>query len=220
MHRMEDGRKARRTAKAAFDEFARTQGAGLSVADGRLLARFRDEDNHALLGKAWPLIEKYRKRDDDDQLLIKNIFSSWHFAQEAPSMLDEYATATGDFQLLRRYAEKLHAFFSGTRLQASGEQTTEQVERLLQSLTWAMEMFDRGQQEISMLPERLGLSRELDAFRGPRVTFTTKMTVATLALFGRPLDEAVAALASIVFQTDVTVDQVRSARIRHVQRNA
>jgi hypothetical protein len=217
---MEDGRNARRAANAAFVEFERTHGSGLPNADRRLLDRFRDKDNDALLGKAWQLIEKHRKRDDDDQILIKWIFSAWHLAQEASSMLDAYAPAAADFKLLRRCAEVVHAFFTASRLQPAGEETTEHVERVLQSLTWAMEFFDRGQREISTLPERLSLSRQLNAPTGPRVTFTTNMTEAMLALFGQPLDEAVAALASIVFQTDVTVDQVRSARVRHVQRNA
>lgn len=217
---MEDERKARKAAKAAFDEFERTHGPGLPDPDRRLLDRLRDKDNDAMLGKAWQLIEKYRKRDDDDQLLIKNIFAAWHFSLEATAMLDAYAPAAKDFTRLRRCAEELHAFFTSARLQSCDEQTAEHVERLLRSLTWAMEMFDRGQQEIATLPDRLGLSRELDAFTGPRVTFTTRMTMAMLALSGRPLDAAVAALASIVLQTEVTVDQVISARRRHVQRDA
>jgi hypothetical protein len=207
-----DEREAWRAAKAALDEFD-VQGRGLRSSDRLLLGRLRDEDNAPLLGRAWQQFRKYRRHEDDDQLLIKYMFSAWHFALEAKEMLNAYHA--DDYVRLRLCAEELSAFFAGPKVQWTGEETAAQVERLLQSLAWAIAMFARCEQEILTLPQRLGLTRELEASTGPRVTFTTKMTVAMRALCGQPLDAAVAALASIVFETDVTVDQVNKARKLH-----
>jgi hypothetical protein len=208
-----DEAKARTAAIAALDEFERMHGKGLSAADRRLLDRLRNEDNGALLGKAWRQFRKYRKNDDDDQLLITYLFSAWHFALEAKEMLKAFPV--DDYIRLRRCAEQLSAFFT-SRVEWSGEQTAAHVALLLRSLSWAIDMFATCEREILQMPDRLGLSRQLKASTGQRVTFTTKMTVAVLALCGRPLDAAVAALASIVMEAEVTDDQVIKARKLHV----
>jgi hypothetical protein len=208
-----DEPEARKAAIGALDEFERMQGKGLSPAHRRLLDRLRDKDNGELLGEAWQQFRKYCKNDDDNQLLIKHLFSAWHFSLEAKDMLNAFHA--DDYVRLKLCAEELSAFFAGP-VQWSGEETAARVEQLLQSLSWAIDIFARCEKEILTLPQRLGLTRELEASTGPRVTFTTKMTVAMRAICGRPLDVAVAALATIVMETEVTVDQVISARNRHV----
>ena len=104
----------------------------------------------------------------------------------------------------------------GSKAQVFGEQAIRQVEQLVQSLSWAIDIFDRGQREISTLPERLRLTRK---HRGPshdarRMRFTAKMCETMLALFGKPLYPAVAALTNVVLETETTVDQVRRRRGR------
>ena len=198
----------------ALDEFERTHGQGLLTSDRLLLDRLRKRDNGALLGEAWQQFRKYRKNDDDDQLLIKYLFSAWHFALEAKDMLNAFHA--DDYVRLRCCAEELTAFFASPKVQWSGEATSRQIEQLTQSLSWAIDRFTDCEREILQMRERLGLSRELEASTGPRVTFTTKMTIAMLALCGQPLDAAVADLASIVMEAKVTDDQVIKARKLHV----
>jgi hypothetical protein len=208
-----DQREASRAAIAALDEYEKMHVRAFVSSDRHLLRRLRNKGNAAYLGEAWQQFRKYRRKDDDDQLLIKYIFSAWHFSLEAKELLGAYHA--DEYARLRLCAEQLSAFFADPKVQWTGEETAARVEQLLQSLSWAIAMFARCEHEILTLPQRLGLTRELEASTGPRVTFTTKITVAMRALCGRPLDAAVAALASIVFETHVTVNQVIKARKLH-----
>jgi hypothetical protein len=212
-----DEAEARALAIAAFDEFARLHDDGLTRADRRLINRIGDEDNGPLLGKAWQQVLKYRNSADDDQRLIKNIFAAFHLSLEAPKIPDAFHV--DDYTRLRHSAEEVSAFFKSTKVDWSGDQTTVQVEQLLKSLSWATQIFAACEYNISHLPESLGLTRELKASTGPIVTFTTEMTMAMLSIFNRPLDVAVSALASIVMQSEVTVDQVIMARRHYMERN-
>jgi len=214
---------ARKEALAAIEEFERTRcHGGLSKGDSALLNRLRSDYYRDELDTAWKLIGKYRKSPEDDQLLIGCIFSAWHFALEAPAMIDAYNPVTKDFRQLRQCAERLRAFFVGGRIQFQGAQPTGQVEQLLQSLSWAIETFDRGQCQLSTLPERLGLNRKLDgsSVEARRMRFTTKMCEAMRAIFRRPLYDAVAALTNIVLETEITADTVRGITQARVQRGA
>jgi hypothetical protein len=202
----------RQEALAAMEEFERTRcHGGLSKPDSELLSRLRSDRYRDQLTDAWKLVGKYRKSPENDQVLIGAIFSAWHFALEAPAMVDAYIPVLQDFPQLRQCAEVLRAFFSGDRIQASGKQTTRQVKKLVQLLSWAIDIFDRGQCEISTLPERLRLNRKLvsPSSEAQRMRFTKKMCEAMLAYLGRPLYPAVASLASIVLDTEVSVDEVR-----------
>jgi hypothetical protein len=202
----------RREALAAIEQFEHTRcHGGLSEPDRGLLKRLRSDYYRDQLAEAWGLISKYRKNPEDDQLLIGAIFSAWHFALEAPAMLDAYNPTTKDFRQLKRCAETLRAFFMGGKTRFQGVQTTARVEQLLESLSWAIEIFDLGNREISTLPRRLGLNRKLDArtAEAQRMRFTTKMCEAMRAYFGRPLYPAVADLAAIALETEVSVEEVR-----------
>jgi hypothetical protein len=202
----------RREALAAIEQFERTRcHGGLSEPDRGLLKRLRSDHYRHQLAEAWRLIGKYRRDPEDVQLFIGGMLSAWHFALEAPAMLNAYNLTAEDFRQLRSCAEVLRAFFSGGRIQFSGFQTTGQVEQLLQSLSWAIEMIDRGSREISTLPPRLGLNRKLEgpSAESRRMRFTSKMCQAMRAYFRRPLYPAVAALATIALETEVSVEEVR-----------
>jgi hypothetical protein len=203
---------ARQEALFAIDEFERTRcHGGLSKPDKALLDRLRSECYGDQVAEAWRLIGQHRKSPEDDQLLITYIFSAWHFALEAPAMLDAWSPVSDDFKQLKGYAEVLRAFFVGERMRFTGEQTTGQVERLVESLSWAIEIFDRGEREISTQSQRLRLTRKQlsQSADAQRMRFTNKICEAMLALFGRPLNPAVAALANVVLETETTIEQVK-----------
>jgi hypothetical protein len=184
---------ARKEALAAIEEFERTRcHGGLSKGDSGLLNRLRSDDYSAELATAWKLIGKFRKSPEDDQLLIGCIFSAWHYALETPAILDEYNRTAEDFRQLRQCAELLRAFFVGDRIQFQGAHTTGEVEQLLQSLSWAIEMFDRGKRDLSTLPQRLGLNRKLvgPSADAQRMRFTAAMSDGLCAVFRQPLHEA------------------------------
>lgn len=206
---------ARQTAIAAIEEYERTAGNGLRDSDRKLLERFRSKKYALQVGTAWLAMEKHRRHDDDYRLLIIGILGAWHFALEAPAVLDSYAPAAKDFVRLRHCAEELSAFFAGPRLGLFSRKTKRQVRQLSRYLAWAIMMFNQLEREISTLPQRLRLSRELYSPTGLRVTFTNNMSVSMLAAFGRPLDGAVAAITEIVLGSATTVEEVRGARRRH-----
>jgi hypothetical protein len=208
---------ARRVALSAIDEFERTRcHGGLSRPDKALLARLRGDHFQDQVAEAWKLIGHHRKSPEDDQLLIGYLFSAYHFALEAPAMIEAFAPTADDFRELRQCAERLRAFFVGGKAQFSGKQTLRQVEQLVQSLSWAINIFERREREISTLGKRLRLTRKhhSPSHDSQRMRFTNKMCEAMLALFGQSLYPAVAALTNVVLETETTVDQVRRRRDR------
>jgi hypothetical protein len=184
---------------------------GLLKSDSSVLDRLRSERYRFELETAWKLICQYRKSSEDEQILITYIFNAYHFALEAPAILEEMNQVGDDFRRSSQCADELRAFFEGGKTSYSGEQTIAEVDQLLRSLSWARYIFHRGECEISTLPQRLRLTRKhlgLSA-DAQRMRFTTKMCEAMLALFGRPLYPAVAALTNIVLGIETTVDQVK-----------
>jgi len=178
-----------------------------------MLSRLRSDKYRYEIISAWRLIGQHRKSTEDDQLLIGCIFSAWHFALEVPAMLDVWDPVVDDFQRLRQCADELRAFFEGRNIRYSGAQVTAEIDQLSRSLSWAIEMFDRGEREILTLPTRLRLNRKLSGSSADnqRLRFTSRMCEAMLAIFGQPLYPAVAALANIVLKIEITGDKVRAA---------
>jgi hypothetical protein len=207
--------EARREAIAAVEEFKRTRGHGLSDGDLGVLQRLGSNDYADQASVAWDQIGRNRKRSDDDQYVIIYLLEAWHFGLEAGVILKSYESRVEYFRRLRRCAEELRGFFTADeRARFSGEGTSGEVNQVLQSLSWTIDIFDRCEHEISTLAERLGLTREVHSSTGHRVTFMVKMCEGMVSLFGSPLYEAVAALTDIVFKREpgaTTIDQVRSA---------
>jgi hypothetical protein len=212
----------RQEALSAIEKFERDRcHGGLLKSDSLLLSRLRSDRYRFELEDAWKWIVQYRKFSEDEQLLITNIFNAYHFALEAPAILEEMNPVLDDFRRLRQCADELRAFFEGGKIRYTGEQTTAEVDRILQSLSWAIGVFDRGEREISTLPKRLRLNRKLtgSSADAQRMRFTSRMCEAMLAIFGRPLDSAVAALTNIALQIEISGDEVRAAS-RHTREAA
>jgi hypothetical protein len=203
----------RQEALSALETFERERCHGLSKADAILLCRLRSAKYHRHLSSAWKLIRQHRKSSEDEQLLIGYIFSAWHFALEVPAMFDAWDPVVDDFQRLRRCANELRGFFEGSRIRYNGEQPPQKVVQLLESLSWAIDLFEREEREISTLPARLRLNRKTwgTSADAQRIRFTKCMCDAMCSLFGQPLYRAVADIATIVLKTDVDDTKVRGA---------
>jgi DNA invertase Pin-like site-specific DNA recombinase len=196
----------RRAALAAIDEFERTDGGGLSDAERQLLARLRSRKYAGQVSIAWQLVQKHRKHADDDRRLIADILAAWHYALEAAAIRTAWAPALEEFKRMRWCADQIGGFLLGSRGRFDDQARANQ---LLQSLFWFLEILTSCEREVSTLPERLPYTRKIRSATAPQVIFMTCLSTAMTAIFGRPLDSAVATLTDVVFDTAGKTDAER-----------
>ena len=198
-------------ALAAIEAFERTSPVLLG-GDRELLDRLRSREYATQIDQIWSAIEKLRKTPDDDVIVIKNAVCAfniadtyWHLPDELRKQKRRDANAKKAICVLRDYFKE-----------KSG------ADQLQQSLSWASSIIDRSGERfgglkpeddgtITSMPKWFRLGRERKTPAAKRVLFMAAMSETFRGLFGKPCDDAVAALTDVAFQNPTTVDQVRDA---------
>jgi hypothetical protein len=214
--------KYERARAAALEDLKRFEESGPIVlaSDRALVARLKSDDYGWHVGWAWFQMEKVWRRSDDGYQLIVAIFGAWHHAIEAPSLHEAFAHPLEDFPVLKWCADHLIAFIQSGRVEATGPETTANVDQTIRLLQWWRGMFERGEQDISVRLSALGLSRKSkDQSVACLSVFLFRLSEFMRKNFGNEMVAVVAQLACVVFNQDVTRDQgYRALRTRKERR--
>jgi hypothetical protein len=188
--------------------------------EGQILNRLRSPEHDRLVGEAWLHIGRYQKNGDEGQRAIKAMLKAFTLSKNVRQLPDDYQRSRKLLQKLENSANELHKYFTDTierdplwRIVTDSPTGIPDLRNVRATLGQIKEFLSYSLAEFSDAYAQAGLTREVKASVGPRVTFTTAMSLAMCDIFGRPLDNVVCNLAQVVFKSeDVTVDQVKKAR--------
>jgi hypothetical protein len=214
-------------ALAAIDAFEQEETRVLLGRDREFLDRLRSNKHADQVNRIWSAIEGHRKTPDDDQIIIKNAVYVLRVATtywKLPEQLDEQKKKSEKVRMALRL---VRSYFSNDR--------EPHADQLRKTLDWADRAVDRGFKRFGglsirqdgtitsayrELPRWLRLTRKGRTTASQYAMFMEAMSDTFRGVFGKPCDEAVAALTDVAFSTSraTTVDQVRNATKRYIRR--
>jgi hypothetical protein len=189
-------------ALAAIDEYVRRHGAGART----ILLRLLSDKYAAKVNDAWKQMRLCRGYDIGiGGEIVRQIVLEYRLARLA-----------GGAAFPRFARELKYISRARSRLERAARLTIEenpQSEQLVQwetrKLLWWL---DERERVLRVPHKRFGFTRKRHGIEAQRLAFMRLLSAHISDIFGQPLDEAVAALTSVVFATDRTADQVRNAR--------
>jgi hypothetical protein len=186
-------------ALAAIDAFEHIRGKGAAG----VLRRLRSDDHVANVNDAWRQIKNCAGYNiEAGAKVVQNIIVQFRYAKLVTAAFPRFAPQVLLIKKARRDAETLARSLNRTGLRPND------IEPLLQPV---FHWLDQRERALSIPPARLGLSKKFTIPSAPRLVFMRCLSGDMMDLFGAPLDEAVAALTSVVFEP-TTAEQVRNAR--------
>ena len=185
-----------------------------------LLDRLRSEQYVEQVGEAWLRIERHFKKGDEGRRVIKFVLNSFTRSNNATLIPVDYRLSLERLKELKGCADQLHGYFTD---EIERDPTwkilagiTLSVERSLKDMVASLEhirLFLTGRvQEFSDIFDQIGLTREVKSPAAAHVVFSAAMSDAMNSIFGKWLDEVVAAFTEVAFETEVTIDQIKHAR--------
>jgi hypothetical protein len=193
-----------------------------------LLDRLRHEESVEKIGEAWLGIEPHFKKGDDGERVIRGLLDAFTRARNTALMPVDYRRSMKRLKELKGFADQLYVYFkdeiardpmwaivAGSRL--SNERNFTDMVSSLEHIR----LFLTGREdEFSHIFAQVGLTRETRATVAQRVVFSIALNDAMKNIFGKWLDDVVAALTELAFQTEVTIDQIKHARRAATRRRA
>jgi hypothetical protein len=191
-----------------------------------LLDRHRDEESVEQVGEAWQRIERHFKKGDEGERVIRGLLHAFTLARNTKLMPVDYGRSMSRLNELRGSADELYkyltdevardpmwAIVAGSRI--SNERNFKNMVASLEHIR----LFLAGrEEEFSHHFGQIGLTREVSAAAAERAVFSATLSNTMQNIFGKWFDEIVAAFTEITFETEVTIDQIKSARRAAVRR--
>jgi hypothetical protein len=214
-------------ALTAINAFEQEEARVLLGRDRKFLDRLRSNEYADQVNRIWFAIRKRHKTPDDDQIMIKNAVCALRVATtywKLPEQLDEQKQESEKVRMALQLVRSCFANHRGPH-----------ADQLREKLDWADRVIDRGLERFGglsikqdgtitsaygELPRWLRLTRKRRKTASQRAMFMEAMSDTFRWVYGKPCDEAVAALADVAFNTRraMTVDQVRNATKRYIRR--
>jgi hypothetical protein len=185
-----------------------------------LLDRLRHEESVEQVGEAWLRIERHFKKRNEGQRVIRAVLQALTLAKNLTDVPDDYRWSVERLRELRGCADKLYLYFKDEiardptwAIVAESRVSNERDFRNMVASLEHIRLFLMGrEEEFSHMFDQMGLTREINSSAAQRVVFSTALSAAMKNIFGKWLDDVVAALTELAFQTEVTIDQIKHAR--------
>ncbi len=204
----------------------------LEKADRMLLDRLVSNERARQVSDAIAYLERYSRprreltREIADRL-VRSMLSARFLAEAVPHLPAVKRRERLENRTLRGCAKRLAAHFEEMtsppsqrrrKRAASVRLFDKQVVVLMRSLAWAREVLtSHGRQELPAVFARWPETRKSKADTAPHVVFIATLSASVSDIFGAPVDDAVALLATVALNaTDgFSMEAVRSIRRRH-----
>jgi hypothetical protein len=210
------------TPRDAIDAFKRGH-PELSSEDVQFLDRLRNERFAPQVATVWSHIRKYRQSAIDDVRVIERAVKALRVAKVLPKVPAESQEGKRKLAAAKKAARVVHDYFA--------KDHRAEAKNLRRGLAWAEKDFEVFESLCDLdLFGDAGITVALNSEDLPRLsrkyktlarrTFMVQVRQAMQAIFGRPCNEAVAALTTVAFGVDTSIDGVRSAwrRNRSIRR--
>jgi hypothetical protein len=191
-----------------------------------LLDRLRDESQAETVGEAWLRIERYLKKGDEGQRVIRRLLDALTLSKNTARLPVNYRQSLKRLRELKGFADQLHVYFTDEiardplwTIIAGSHLTNERDFKGMVASLEQMRLFLTGrEEEFSHIFAQIGLTREVKANVGQRVVFTAALSKAMRDIFGRWLDDVVRVLTDVALETETSLDQVKHARKSTIRR--
>lgn len=212
------------TARDAIDAFKRDH-PELSSEEVQFLDRLRNERFAPQVATVWSHIRKYRRSAIDDVRVIERAVKALRVAKVLPKVPAESQEGKRKLAAAKKAARVVHDYFA--------KDHRAEAKNLRRGLAWAekdfelfeslcdLDLFGEAGITVALNSEDLPrLSRKYKTLAAQRRTFMVQVRQAMQAIFRRPCNEAVAALTTVAFGVDTSIDHVCNAwrRNRSIRR--
>lgn len=193
---------------------------GAALQERLLLDRLRNEDHASAVGEVWLRIERYFKKGDEGQRVVKRLLEALTLSKNTALMPTDYQRSIKRLNELKDFADQLYMYFTDgiardplwTIIAGSRLSNERDFRRMIASLRQIQLFLAVREEEFSHIFGQIGLTREINAAAAQRVVFSTSLSKAMHDIFGKWFDEVVRILTDIALETDTTIDQVKHAR--------
>jgi hypothetical protein len=185
-----------------------------------LLDRLRHEESVEKIGEAWLGIEPHFKKGDEGERVIRALLDAFTRARSTALLPVDYRRSMKRLTELKGFADQLYMYFTDEvardpiwAIVAGSRLSNERNFKNMVGSLGHTRLFLAGRlEELSQIFDQMGLTREINASAAQRLVLSIALSDAMKNIFGKWLDDVVAAFTELAFHTEVTIDQIKHAR--------